>query len=161
AAAFAKMKEGVLLVNAARGGIVDEKALLEALNSGKVAGAALDVFVEEPPPAGNPLVAHERVICTPHLGASTDEAQEQVAVEVAEQILAYLTRGEVMNAVNAPAVAPEHRARIQPYVDLARKLGTLLGQLVSGATAVEIEMVGEPADEGGKVIPGAALAGLL
>ncbi len=161
AASFAKMKDGVLIVNAARGGIVDEAALLAALDSGKVAGAALDVFSEEPPPKDHPLVAHERVICTPHLGASTEEAQEKVAVEVAEQLAAYLLRGEIRNAVNVPAVAAEHKARVQPYLDLADKLGALLGQLSSGVSAVEIEMVGEVADVGAKVIAGAALAGLL
>jgi D-3-phosphoglycerate dehydrogenase len=161
AQAFAKMKDGVLLVNAARGGIVDEAALLAALDSGKVGGAALDVFVEEPPPAGHPLVAHERVICTPHLGASTEEAQEKVAVEVAEQLVAYLVRGEVKNAVNVPAVAAEHQARLTPYLDLASKLGALLGQLTSGLAAVDVEMVGEVAELGAKLIPGEALAGLL
>ncbi|HZS39161.1 MAG TPA: phosphoglycerate dehydrogenase [Polyangia bacterium] len=161
AAAFAKMKDGVLIVNAARGGIVDEAALLAALDAGKVGGAALDVFAEEPPPAGHPLVAHERVICTPHLGASTDEAQEKVAVEVAEQLLAYLTRGEVKNAVNVPAVAAEHQPRIQPYLELAGKLGALIGQLTAGVTGVDVEMVGDVAELGGKLIPGEALAGFL
>jgi D-3-phosphoglycerate dehydrogenase len=164
AAAFAKMKDGVLVVNCARGGIVDEAALREALDSGKVGGAALDVFVEEPPPAGHPLVGHERVICTPHLGASTEEAQEKVAVEVAEQLLAYLTRGEIKNAVNMPSVALEHQARLAPYLDLAGKLGVLLGQITmptGGVQSIDIETVGEIADFGAKAISGAALAGLL
>jgi D-3-phosphoglycerate dehydrogenase len=161
AASLAKMKDGVLIVNAARGGIVDEAALLEGLNSGKVGGAALDVFAEEPPPAGHPLIAHERVICTPHLGASTEEAQEKVAVEVAEQIVGYLVRGEIKNAVNVPRVAVEHQARLQPYLDLAGKLGTLLGQMTTGIKSVDVEMVGEVAEVGAKVIAGAALAGLL
>jgi D-3-phosphoglycerate dehydrogenase / 2-oxoglutarate reductase len=160
-ASLAKMKDGVLIVNAARGGIVDENALLAALESGKVAGAALDVFVEEPPPKDHPLVAHERVICTPHLGASTEEAQEKVAVEVAEQIANYLTKGEIKNAVNLPRIAVEHQQRLQPYLDLAGKLGVLLGQMVTGLSAVDVEMVGEVAEIGGKVIAGAALAGLL
>jgi D-3-phosphoglycerate dehydrogenase / 2-oxoglutarate reductase len=161
AAALAQMKDGVLIVNAARGGIVDEAALYEALESGKVGGAALDVFAEEPPPKDHPLILHERVICTPHLGASTEEAQEKVAVEVAEQLVAYLLRGEVKNAVNVPAVAAEHQPRIQPYLDLAGKLGALLGQLTAGVTGVDVEMVGEVAELGGKLIPGAALAGFL
>jgi D-3-phosphoglycerate dehydrogenase len=161
AASLAKMKDGVLIVNAARGGIVDEKALLEALNSGKVAGAALDVFAEEPPAKDHPLVLHERVICTPHLGASTEEAQEKVAVEVAEQIANYLVKGEIKNAVNLPRVAVEHQQRLQPYLDLAQKMGALLGQMVTGLRAVDVEMVGEIADIGAKVIAGAALAGLL
>ncbi len=161
ASSLAKMKDGVLIVNAARGGIVDETALLAALNSGKVAGAALDVFVEEPPPKDHPLVLHENVICTPHLGASTDEAQEKVAVEVAEQIAAYLTKGEIKNAVNVPRVAVEHQARLQPYLDLAGKLGALLGQLTNGLSAIDVEMVGDVAEIGSKAIAGAALAGLL
>jgi D-3-phosphoglycerate dehydrogenase len=159
--AISKMKDGVLIVNAARGGIVDEAALLEALNAGKVAGAALDVFAEEPPPKEHPLVLHERVICTPHLGASTEEAQEKVAVEVAEQLVGYLARGEIKNAVNLPPVAVEHQARLAPYIDLAQRMGHLLGQLVTSVEKVEIEVVGEIADVGTKGIGGAALAGLL
>jgi D-3-phosphoglycerate dehydrogenase len=161
AASIAKMKPGVLIVNAARGGIVDEAALLEALKMGKVAGAALDVFVEEPPPKDHPLIAHERVICTPHLGASTEEAQEKVAVEVAEQLLAYLTRGEVKNAVNLPGLSSEHQTRLAPYIELAGKMGLLLGQTTGGVQSVDIETVGDVADIGGKAIAGAALAGLL
>lgn len=103
-AAFAKMKKGVFLVNCARGGIVDEAAAKRALDEGKLAGLALDVFVEEPPPADHPLLAHERVICTPHVGASTNEAQENVAVDVAEQIAAYLLRGEIGACVNRDAL---------------------------------------------------------
>ena len=160
-AAFAKMKKSVLIVNAARGGIVDEAAIVEALNSGKVAGAAFDVFVEEPTPANHPLVTHPKVICTPHLGASTEEAQEKVAVEVAEQIVAYLLKGEVKNAVNLPPLARENQTRVQPYLDLASKLGLLLGQLAVGVEKIEVETVGEIAEVGGKAIASAALAGLL
>jgi D-3-phosphoglycerate dehydrogenase len=109
AAAFARMKKGVLIVNAARGGIVDEKALLAALENGTVAGAALDVFEEEPTPAGHPLVAHPNVICTPHLGASTEEAQVKVAIEIAEQFVAYFERGEVKNCVNAADLKQANR----------------------------------------------------
>ena len=104
-AAFAKMKKGVLMVNCARGGIVDEAAAKKALDDGTLAGLALDVFVEEPPPADHPLLSHERVICTPHIGASSNEAQERVAVEIAEQIAAYLLHGEIGHAVNRDAVA--------------------------------------------------------
>jgi hypothetical protein len=106
-------------------------------------------------------VAHERVICTPHLGASTEEAQEKVAVEVAEQILAYLTRGEISNAVNLPRVPVEHQARLQPYVDLAGRIGGLIGQLRSGIEEVEIALAGDIAEVGQKLVSGAALAGLL
>jgi len=102
AAAFAAMKPGMMVVNAARGELIDATALLAALESGVVWGAALDVFAVEPPAAGDALVAHPRVVCTPHLGASTDEAQEKVAIEVAEQLVAYVERGEVVNAVNQP-----------------------------------------------------------
>jgi D-3-phosphoglycerate dehydrogenase len=105
AAAFGKMKKGVMIVNAARGGVIDEEALKLALDDGTVWGAAIDVFVKEPTPAGHPLVGHPRVICTPHLGASTDEAQEKVAIEVAEQMVDFVERGIVRNAINAAAVA--------------------------------------------------------
>lgn len=108
-AAFAKMKDGVRLIHAARGGIVDEAALLRALEAGKVAGAALDVFEQEPVDPENPLLRDERVVLTPHLGASTREAQEIVAVQVARQIVAYLTEGWLENAVNAADVMPEDR----------------------------------------------------
>jgi phosphoglycerate dehydrogenase-like enzyme len=101
---FAKMKKGVFLVNCARGGIVDEAAAKRALDSGHLAGLALDVFVEEPPPADHPLLSHDKVICTPHVGASTTEAQEKVAVDVAKQIAAYLLKGEIGAAVNREAV---------------------------------------------------------
>jgi D-3-phosphoglycerate dehydrogenase len=103
-AAFAKMKKGVFLVNCARGGIVDEASAKKALDDGTLAGLALDVFVEEPPPADHPLLSHERVICTPHIGASSNEAQERVAVEIAEQIAAFLLKGEIGHAVNRDAV---------------------------------------------------------
>jgi D-3-phosphoglycerate dehydrogenase len=103
-AAFAKMKKGVFLVNCARGGIVDEAAAKKALDSGTLAGLALDVFVEEPPPVAHPLLAHDKVICTPHVGASTTEAQEKVAVDVAKQIAAYLLHGEIGAAVNREAI---------------------------------------------------------
>jgi D-3-phosphoglycerate dehydrogenase len=162
--AFAKMKKGVLLVNAARGGIVDEDALLAALDSGKVAMAALDVFLKEPPEPGSKLVAHERVICTPHLGASTDEAQEKVAVEVAEQIVAFVNRGEIKNAVNIAAARAEVLPRVAPWLDLAGKLGTLLGQIFPRGGAVEdleIEVAGEVAELAGTPVARAALAGLL
>jgi D-3-phosphoglycerate dehydrogenase len=162
------MKKGSLVVNAARGGVVDEDALLAALESGHIAGAALDVFVEEPPQAGSKLVAHPHVICTPHLGASTEEAQEKVAIEVAEQIVAFAERGEVRNAVNATALPPELRDLLAPWLDLGRKLGALVGQLASAPGGKDafidklaVEVIGEPGERGATAVTHAALAGLL
>jgi D-3-phosphoglycerate dehydrogenase len=161
-AAFARMKDGVLVVNAARGGIVDEDALLEALESGKVAGAALDVFVQEPPPADHPLVAHERVICTPHLGASTDQAQLNVSIAVAEQVRDYLLEGAVRNAVNVPSISPELLEQVRPYIALGEKLGRFQGQLCPGAIdEIEIEFAGEVAELRVSAITVAVLKGLL
>ncbi|MBI4508175.1 MAG: phosphoglycerate dehydrogenase [Deltaproteobacteria bacterium] len=163
-AAFAKMKPGVLVINAARGEIVDEAALVKALESGKLGGAALDVFAKEPPDPSSPTVLHEKVICTPHLGASTDEAQEKVAIEVAEQIVAFVDRGEVKNAVNIAPVRPEVLPRLQPWMDLAAKLGSLIGQVhprEGGIEELEVEVIGEVADYGVSPVGRAALAGLL
>lgn len=121
--AFAKMKKGVRIINCARGGIVDEEALLRALESGKCAGAALDVFEVEPPPSNHPLVLRDDCICTPHLGASTEEAQVNVAVDIARNVLDALLGGEVRNAINIPSVPPEVRAALGAYLPLAEKLG--------------------------------------
>jgi len=143
AEAFAKMKKGVFIINCARGGIVDEKDLYEALVSGKVAGAALDVFEEEPT-KNRELISLENVVCTPHLGASTDEAQTNVAIAVAEQIVAFLLRGEIKNAVNFPSVSAEMMQVLRPYLSLAEKLGTFTAQLVSGGIQeVVVEYSGE------------------
>ncbi len=142
-AAFDQMKDGVMIINCARGGIVDEADLSEALKSGKVAGAALDVFEQEPPGA-SPLFEIERVICTPHLGASTLEAQTNVAVQVAEQIIAYLKYGTILNAVNVPAVSGELLEKISPLVTLGDRLGCLLAQLSAGPVReVQIEYSGD------------------
>lgn len=130
-AAFEKMKPGVMVINCARGGIVDENDLYDAIVSGKVAGAALDVFANEPPGL-TPLVTHERVICTPHLGASTLEAQTNVAVAIARQIIDFLTTGTVANAVNMPAVSGEMLVKVGPYLTLAERMGCLQAQLVQG-----------------------------
>ncbi|WP_054949575.1 phosphoglycerate dehydrogenase [Numidum massiliense] len=132
--AFAQMKDGVRILNCARGGIVDEQALLAALEAGKVAGAALDVFESEPAtPETNPLLAHPRVIVTPHLGASTVEAQENVAIDVSEEVL-HVLRGETFkNAVNLPSVPAELQAQIEPYQQLAEKLGSFVVQATNGA----------------------------
>jgi D-3-phosphoglycerate dehydrogenase len=129
--AFDKMKSGVMVINCARGGIVNENDLLDAIESGKVAGAALDVFETEPP-GQSPLVNHDRVICTPHLGASTREAQTNVAIAIARQIIDFLTAGTVVNAVNMPSVTGEVLEKIGPYLTLADRMGCLQAQLVKG-----------------------------
>jgi D-3-phosphoglycerate dehydrogenase len=142
-AAFDKMKDGVMIINCARGGIVSEADLNEALRAGKVAGAALDVFEKEPP-GECPLFEIDRVICTPHLGASTVEAQTNVAVQVSEQILAFLKTGTIINAVNVPAVSGELLAKIGPLLTLGERMGCLLAQLCKGpAREIAIEYAGE------------------
>ncbi|XP_020090609.1 D-3-phosphoglycerate dehydrogenase 3, chloroplastic-like [Ananas comosus] len=135
--AFAKMKKGVRIVNVARGGVIDEEALVRALDSGNVAQAALDVFTEEPPAADNKLVLHENVTVTPHLGASTVEAQEGVAIEVAEAVVGALKGELAATAVNAPMVPAEVLSELAPFVVLAEKLGKLAVQLVSGGSGVK------------------------
>lgn len=162
-ATLPKLKKGVLLVNAARGGIFDLDALLEGLESGRIGGVALDVFEVEPPPADLPILAHERVIVTPHLGASTKEAQARVALEIAEQVVAYLGAGEIKNAVNFPSVSSDIAQKLSPYVDLADKLGSFLAQVEGDEkpSAIEVECAGAPADLGPKTITAAAVAGFL
>ncbi|HEY8741130.1 MAG TPA: phosphoglycerate dehydrogenase [Candidatus Dormibacteraeota bacterium] len=136
-------KRGVRLVNVARGGIYEESAVLEALESGQVAGAAFDVFEEEPPPPGSPLVAHPLVITTPHLGASTEEAQVGVAADVVAQVISVLSGGPARWAVNAPTVLPEEMQAMAPYLSLAEKLGSLYAQAGGGGTTlVELEISG-------------------
>ena len=137
--AFAKMKNGVRIINCARGGIVDEKDLAEAIREGKVAGAALDVYVDEPPSPDHPLVKMEQVITTPHLGASTDEAQLNVAIAVAEQMVDFLASGVVRYAVNVPSVSPELLEVLRPYLTLAEKLGSLHVQM-AGALPTEVQV---------------------
>jgi len=161
AEALARMKPGAYLVCAARGGIVDEEALLEALDSGRLSGAALDVFLKEPPGL-TPLIEHERVICTPHLGASTVEAQSAVALQVARQIVDYLLHGTIRNAVNVPSVSPEALEQMLPFLDLARSLGRLQAQLdIEGLDVVELEFSGKAAEGRTDLIVAAALEGLL
>ncbi|KAL4348128.1 hypothetical protein GQ457_17G003290 [Hibiscus cannabinus] len=137
AEAFAKMKKGVRIVNVARGGVIDEDALWRALNGGIVAQAALDVFTEEPPTKDNKLVQHEKVTVTPHLGASTMEAQEGVAIEIAEAVVGALKGELAATAVNAPMVPAEVLNELKPYVELAEKLGRLAVQLVAGGRGVK------------------------
>lgn len=129
---FANMKDGVRILNCARGGIIDEEALLEALNSGKVAGAALDVFEVEPP-TEHPLIGHPRVVTTPHLGASTVEAQENVAIDVSEEVLHVLRGQTFKNAVNLPSIPPELQEQIEPYQVLAEQLGKFVVQMTRDA----------------------------
>ncbi|GIW42076.1 MAG: D-3-phosphoglycerate dehydrogenase [Candidatus Binatia bacterium] len=145
--AFAKMKRGVRIVNCARGGIVDEDALARAIRSGVVAGAALDVFAQEPPPPDHPLLQLEQVIATPHLGAATDEAQVNVAVAVAKQIVEYLTEGVIQNAVNVPSISAELLEVLSPYLRLGEILGRFQAQLLQGAPReVTVEYAGEVAE---------------
>ncbi|MCP4445674.1 MAG: phosphoglycerate dehydrogenase [Myxococcales bacterium] len=164
-AEFAQMKDGAFLVNAARGGIVDEDAALRALEQGKLAGAAFDVFVEEPARHGHPLIMHPRVVSTPHLGASTAEAQINVAVIVAEQMVDYAETGEVRNALNANPLSGEKREKLSPWTGLSGKLGSLLGQLMEHAgheaEAMGVEVIGDAAKEGAKECADHALVGLL
>ncbi|MBW2554373.1 MAG: phosphoglycerate dehydrogenase [Deltaproteobacteria bacterium] len=159
---FSKMKDGVFLINCARGGIVNEKDLCDAIKSGKVAGAALDVFEKEPPDSDNPLLDLDEVICTPHLGASTEEAQEKVAVAIAEQMVDYLLNGTIMNAANVPSVDSEILSTIRPYLDLAERLGSFQGQVISGGLEqISIEYSGEAAALETAPITVSLLKGLL
>ncbi|MFO7838935.1 MAG: phosphoglycerate dehydrogenase [Desulfosalsimonadaceae bacterium] len=142
--AFEKMKPGVMLINCARGGIVDEEALAAALESGKVAGAALDVFETEPPPADHPLLQKDNVVATPHLGASTLEAQTNVAVAVARQIIEYLTNNNIVNAVNIPSISGELLEKLGPYLRLADRMGAMMAQYCSGQLKeVRIDYIGD------------------
>ncbi len=161
AKALAKTRKGVRIINCARGGLVDETALAAALDSGHVAGAAFDVFTTEPA-TENPLFGHPNVICTPHLGASTNEAQENVALQVAEQMSDYLLRGAISNAVNFPSITAEEAPRLKPFIALAEKLGSFAGQLTeTGITQVHITYEGTVAQMKTKALTSAALAGLF
>lgn len=161
AAAIRRMKPGVRIVNCARGGLIDEEALAAALQDGHVAGAALDVFEIEPAKE-NPLFGSEKVVATPHLGASTREAQENVAVQVAEQIADYLLTGTVTNPINMPAVSAAEAFRLRPYVELARQLGSLAGQITdSPLVDVKIRYEGQAADLKHRPLTAALLTGLL
>lgn len=159
---IAKMKKGVYIINCARGGIVNEKDLYEAIQEGKVAGAALDVFEKEPPEEGYPLVADERVICTPHLGASTLEAQENVAIAIAEQIVDYLINGTIRNAVNFPSIPFDQVPLIRPYLILLERMGSFASQIFSKSIKqIHIEYLGEISSLNTQALTAAALKGVL
>jgi D-3-phosphoglycerate dehydrogenase / 2-oxoglutarate reductase len=161
AKALAKTKKGVRIINCARGGLIDEAALVAALKSGHVAGAALDVFLTEPAKE-NPLFGLDNVICTPHLGAATTEAQENVALQVAEQMSDYLLTGAITNAINFPSISAEDAPKLRPYVKLAEQLGLFAGQLTeSGIKSVRIEYAGEVAKLNVKPLTAAAITGVL
>ncbi len=158
---LAKVKPGVRIINCARGGLIDEAALKAGLDSGRIAGAALDVFVEEPATA-SPLFGTPGFVSTPHLGASTTEAQVNVAIQVAEQMADFLVSGGVTNALNMPSLSAEEAPKLRPYMALAEKLGSLIGQLEGDAVrAVSIEVEGAAAELNQKPITGAVLAGLM
>jgi D-3-phosphoglycerate dehydrogenase len=159
--AFARMKDGVRIVNCARGELLDEGALEEALNSGKVAGAALDVFAKEPP-AGSPLLAHDNVIATPHIGGSTEEAQETIGIRIAQQVRDYLRDGVVLNAVNMPAITAEQYGQLQPYLELADRLGSFVAQIATGRPQrARIVYSGNFGEANSSLIRNAALSGVL
>jgi D-3-phosphoglycerate dehydrogenase len=158
---IAKCKPGVRIINCARGGLIDEEALKAALDSGHVAGAALDVFLKEPAKE-SPLFGTPNFISTPHLGASTDEAQVNVAIQVAEQLSDYLVNGGVTNALNMPSLSAEEAPKLRPYMALAERLGSLVGQLAhDNLTQISIEVEGAAAQLNIKPITGAVLCGLM
>lgn len=158
------LKKGARVINCARGGLLDEAALFEALQSGHLAGAALDVFETEPA-TDSPLFGLENVVCTPHLGAATAEAQENVALQVAEQMSDFLLTSAVSNAINMPSVTAEEAPRLKPYMELARQLGALAGQLTAAQgdeiKAIRVEYEGQAADLNHRPLTAAALAGVL
>jgi D-3-phosphoglycerate dehydrogenase len=162
--ALAKTRKGVRIVNCARGGLIDEAALADALKSGHVAGAALDVFETEPA-TDSPLFALENVVCTPHLGAATSEAQENVALQVAEQMSDFLLTGAVANAINMPSISAEDAPRLRPYLELVRQLGAIGGQLTNATgrelKGIRIEYEGAAAHLNHRPLTAAAIAGVL
>ncbi len=158
---LAKCKKGVRIVNCARGGLVNEKDLKEALDSGQVAGAAFDVFEEEPA-TSNVLFGNDKMICTPHLGASTNEAQENVALQVAEQMSDYLVNGTITNAINMPSVSAEEAVKLRPYTNLCEKLGKFAGQMENeGLKSIKIEYLGKASLLNTKALTSVVLKGIL
>jgi len=156
-----KMKTGARIINAARGELIDEAALATAIKSGKLGGAAVDVFNEEPP-KNSPLIGLANVIGTPHVAGSTTEAQEEVGTQVAVQIRDYLAEGIIRNAVNLPALSPDQYRRVRPYLELAERLGSLVSQLSASRPArIRIRYAGEAAEVGTHLLRSAVLAGAL
>ncbi len=159
---LARVKHGARLVQASRGGVVDEEALLDALAEGRLAGAALDVFAQEPPPPDHPLLKRDDVILTPHLGASSEEAQLRVAVDIAEQVAAFLLDGVAQNAVNAPSLPVDSLAEVAPFLLLAEKMGSFLAQRMQGPIRkLELNVAGEIARIGIEHLRLALLVGIL
>ena len=160
--AIGLLKQGARLINAARGGIYNEQALVEGLRCGKLGGVALDVFVEEPPPADHPLLAMDNVVCTPHLGASTEEAQAQVALEAVQLLVNYLTTGEIRHAVNTAALDPKTIESLRGFLDVAYRLGRVAAQLHRGSIkSCRLTYRGEVVDKNTKLLSAAFCAGLL
>lgn len=160
--AFDEMKPGVRIVNCARGELIDEAALSDAIESGRVAGAALDVFENEPPDPGNALLYMDNFIATPHIGGSTEEAQEIVAVRIAEQMVDYFRNGVALNAVNMPALTPEQFRTLGPYITLAERLGCFASHIASGnPRSVRLTYYGNVAEQNTTFVRNAGLAGVL
>jgi len=161
-AAFSRMKKGVRIVNCARGELIDGEALRRAMQSGQVAGAALDVFQTEPPAAGEPLLAFDTLVATPHIGGSTEEAQEIVGVRIVEQLVEYLQNGVALNAVNVPAMTAEQYRAVGPYVELAERLGEFAAHVATGnPSSVRLTYRGKIADQNTLLVRNAGLAGVL
>ena len=159
---IARMRKGVRLINCARGGLIDESALLQALNSGHVAGAAIDAFDPEPPPADHPLVLHPSVLVTPHLGASTEEAQVAVAVEAANLLIDYFGKGQVRFAVNMPSLSKAELEGVRSYLDLGRRLGMLHAQMARGPiSSATLRYRGDVASKNTKLITASFAAGWM
>jgi len=160
--AFAQMKPGVRIVNCARGELIDDEALRQAIDAGKVGGAALDVFRVEPPPPGYPLFAESKVLATPHIGGSTEEAQEIVGVRIAEQVVEYLSSGVALNAVNMPALSPEQYRALGPYINVAERLGSFAAYIAAGhIKTVRLAYFGRIGENNTNLLRNAGLAGVL